>query len=239
MEGSESEAAFDALGLNPQLFLNEVLNTVDDMVDGAFGFCLQQAPEIAGGGCSDKAEELAKGVHSLRHLVKAVLDRRMDSWEKYCLRHCFTVPEGFVLPKADDSSAENLLVEGGLSDGELDSQLDSLRDKLAALGKESAELQREITLLEKQSKFSSSYDTSVAETLQLFDENSVQEMFQDIGKTMSKLHQKMSEMENKRRQNMDHHRVQNIYDSSKERHDKGFSSKLEDVEDILNIMRKM
>ncbi|CAL9064588.1 unnamed protein product, partial [Musa banksii] len=29
-----------AYNLNPQRFLNEVLNAVDDMVDGAFDFCL-------------------------------------------------------------------------------------------------------------------------------------------------------------------------------------------------------
>lgn len=38
MEGSESEAIFDSLNLNPQLFINEVLNSVDDLVDGAFDF---------------------------------------------------------------------------------------------------------------------------------------------------------------------------------------------------------
>lgn len=38
MEGSESEAIFDSLNLNPQLFLNEILNMVDDVVHDAFHF---------------------------------------------------------------------------------------------------------------------------------------------------------------------------------------------------------
>ena len=38
MEGSESEAIFESLNLNPQLFINEVLNCVDDLVDEAFTF---------------------------------------------------------------------------------------------------------------------------------------------------------------------------------------------------------
>lgn len=38
MQGSDSEAVFDSLNLKPQLFINEVLNAVDDMVEGAFDF---------------------------------------------------------------------------------------------------------------------------------------------------------------------------------------------------------
>lgn len=41
MEGSESEAVFGAFDLNPQLFLNEVLNAVDGKSDSAFDLCLQ------------------------------------------------------------------------------------------------------------------------------------------------------------------------------------------------------
>lgn len=33
-------------------------------------------------------------------MVQAVLDKRLGMWEKYCLLHCFAVPEGFSLPKA-------------------------------------------------------------------------------------------------------------------------------------------
>lgn len=38
MEGSKGEAVFDSLNLNPQLFINEALNIVDDLVDDAFDF---------------------------------------------------------------------------------------------------------------------------------------------------------------------------------------------------------
>lgn len=38
MEGSQSEAVFESLNLKPQLFINEVLNSVDDLVDEAFAF---------------------------------------------------------------------------------------------------------------------------------------------------------------------------------------------------------
>jgi hypothetical protein len=42
MEGEDaSSAAEAALGLSPQLFINEVLNTVDEVRCQAFEYCLQ------------------------------------------------------------------------------------------------------------------------------------------------------------------------------------------------------
>lgn len=38
MEGSKGEAVFDSMNLNPQLFINATLNTVDDIVGEAFDF---------------------------------------------------------------------------------------------------------------------------------------------------------------------------------------------------------
>lgn len=36
MEGSHGETVFDSLNLNPQLFINSVVNVVNDVVDEAF-----------------------------------------------------------------------------------------------------------------------------------------------------------------------------------------------------------
>ena len=33
-------------------------------------------------------------------MIQGVLDKRLEMWEKYCLRHCFSVPEGFSMPKS-------------------------------------------------------------------------------------------------------------------------------------------
>ncbi|XP_008783736.2 protein MIS12 homolog [Phoenix dactylifera] len=239
MEGGESEAVFAAFNLNPQRFINEVLNAVDDMLDGAFDFFLQQATVITGGG-TERTEELARGVSSLRHLTQAVLDKRMAIWEKYCLRHCFAVPEGFVLPKAKESSGDSLSIQKGLSDPELDAQLESLRENLAAAGKKSAELHEEMTLLEKQSTLSCSYDASVADALQLFEENPVHDMFQEIGKTALELHHKMVQVKMKRWEDMEQARVAKIHNSSREQpmlHDTGISARLEDIEEVLSILR--
>lgn len=41
---SDSEAAFESLGLNPRLFLNDVLNAVDDLTDSALDHFLQSVP---------------------------------------------------------------------------------------------------------------------------------------------------------------------------------------------------
>lgn len=38
MEGSKSEAVFDSMNLNPQIFINETINSVEDYVDAAFDF---------------------------------------------------------------------------------------------------------------------------------------------------------------------------------------------------------
>lgn len=38
MEGTESKELVESLISNPQLFTNEVLNNVDDLVNGAFEF---------------------------------------------------------------------------------------------------------------------------------------------------------------------------------------------------------
>ncbi|CAE6200911.1 unnamed protein product [Arabidopsis arenosa] len=35
MEGSKSEAVFDSMNLNPQIFINETINSVEDYVDAA------------------------------------------------------------------------------------------------------------------------------------------------------------------------------------------------------------
>nr|GMD34031.1 protein MIS12 homolog [Ipomoea batatas] len=100
MEGSESEKIFDSFNLNPQLFINEVINSVDDLVDEAFDFFQQEAAVNLKTEGTDRSDDLKKGVAYIRNMVQLALDKRLSMWEKYCLRHCFTVPEGFSLPKA-------------------------------------------------------------------------------------------------------------------------------------------
>ncbi|XXG42722.1 hypothetical protein AAC387_Pa01g2928 [Persea americana] len=241
MQGSESEAVFDSLNLNPQLFINEVLNAVDDMVDGAFDFYHGQATEILGDLGEDISGELSRGVSSLRHKVQAVLDKRLGMWEKYCLLHCFAVPKGFSLPKAD-SSDNNLLPQDVLSDAELDAQLDSLREKLVVIGKESAELHRELHALEKQSVLSSSCAGSIAEAFEPFEQSSTRDMFNEMVRTASELRKKMETLKTKRREEIECARIKRIYspdENGATMHSKGLSLNLTDLEEFVDYMKDM
>ncbi|MQL81315.1 hypothetical protein Taro_013771 [Colocasia esculenta] len=254
MEGSRSEAVFDSYGLNPQLFINEVLNTVDDLVDEAFDFCQQQAPAVVGGDAvADRSEELRRGITSLHHAVRATLNKRMSLWERYCLLHCFSVPEGFssdksvgipnvISPLASlfNSSGDALLPQDELHNAELDSQIVSLRKKLAMVGDDSAALQREICKLEKHSVLHSGYHESISEVLRLLEENSVHKIFQEIEESTSKLYQ---EMEILRTETIPSGTIGNPGEQNGDRwiNRLGPSTKLEDIQkaaDILKLFRK-
>ncbi|XP_057951441.1 protein MIS12 homolog isoform X2 [Malania oleifera] len=208
MEGSESEAVFESLNLNPQLFINEVLNSVGDLFDGAFDFYQQQASTLLKAEGTDRAQDLDEGIAYIRNMIQEAFDKRLGMWEKYCLRNCFVVPEGFALPKADlspekmigtakaykglyyfeenESPGDSSIDQDAFCDPELDAQLDSLRDKLSMVGKESAELDCELQALEKQSIISNHCDASINEELQLYEQNPSHEMLQELRTKMEK-----------------------------------------------------
>ncbi|XP_058199544.1 protein MIS12 homolog isoform X3 [Rhododendron vialii] len=159
MEGSESEAVFDALNLNPQLFINEAVNCVRDMVDDAFDYYHQNSSEML------KIEEGT--------------ERSQDISENEF---------------AGDSPMDLDIS----SDQELDAQLDKLRNQLALLGKENSELDKERRALERQSLLSNRYAGSVNEALQLYEQHSVHDMFQELTKTASELRKKMEQQKPKK-----------------------------------------
>ncbi|CAM0945212.1 unnamed protein product [Alopecurus aequalis] len=193
MEGEAESSA--ALGLSPQIFINEVLNIVEDLRCDAFE---QGAPEAVGTAtATQKADDLELGVNYIHNVVRAGLDKRMSRWETYCLRQCLTVPEGFVAPEDDNSSAM-VLYKDGNNDSELDAELNLLRKKLEDANKESEELQREISSLERQTTHKSTLNSSMAEVLKLFVDKSVQDNIQALVNTIPKLHQKMKVMKRKK-----------------------------------------
>lgn len=198
MEGSESEAIFDSLNLNPQLFINEILNNVDDQLDGALDFFHQQVSTMLKIEGTDRSDDLSKGVSDIGNMIRSALDKRLSMWEKYCLRHCFIVPEGFSLPKANESDGDSLMDLEILHDRDLDVQLDSLRNKLVLVGKETAELNRELRALERQSVLSNHCAGSVNEALQLYEQHNMHDMFQELTKTASELRKKMEQLKAKR-----------------------------------------
>lgn len=244
MEGSENEAVFDSLNLNPQLFINEVINTVDDLVDDAFNYFQQEALTSLKVQGTDRAEDLAKGITRIRKLVQSNVDKRLVMWERYCLEHCFEVPEGFVLPKSDESPVDSSIYQHAIGDPEVDAQLDLLRNKLTKVGEESAALNRELQLLERQSVSSDRLSVLINETLQLYDQNSFHEMFQEMVKTSSELKMKTAKLKTRKAEEAKRNKIDRIYnrynDSSTMNYSKGFSgAKLEDLQEFLDNMKTM
>ncbi|XP_075490834.1 protein MIS12 homolog [Primulina tabacum] len=198
MEGSKGEAIFESLNLSPQLFINEVLDIVDEVLEEAFDHFLQEASTLLKTEGTDRSEELTKGVAEIWKLIELGLDQRMQKWEEYTLRFCFCVPEEFSLPKANELSGDELPDVDALTDTELDAQLKSLRDKLALVGKESAELNRELRTLEKQS-FSSCHSAGlIDEAFELYKTHDTTEMFQELINMASEFRPRLGNLKRRR-----------------------------------------
>ncbi|XP_044440085.1 protein MIS12 homolog isoform X3 [Triticum aestivum] len=233
MEGEDETSMVEAaLGLSPQIFINEVLNMVDDVRFQAFE---EGAPAAVGAAtATNKAEELERGVNAICNLVTDVLNKRMNNWEMYCLRKCLTVPEGFVAPE-DDNSSSMVLHKDGNSDSELDAELNFLRKKLADANTESEELQREITSLERQATYKSSLNSSITEVLKLYEDKSIQDNIEAIVKAIPKLHQKMKVMKRKKVEAMVGQNVWNVdclRDQKRLAPGKGSSPSTEDIQEV-------
>lgn len=207
MEGSESEKVFDSLNLNPQLFINEALNCVDDLVDDAFDFFHQEAAKLLKTEGTDRSEDLRKGVTNIKNIIQLALDKRLSMWEKYSLHHCFTVPQGFSLPKADGPSSASSLDTNCIENPEIDSKLNFLRKKLSQVGKESAELKRELQALESQSMLSGRSAASLTEALELYQQQSVNEKFEELVRTASDFHTKLETLTAKMMEDTEHPRA--------------------------------
>ncbi|XP_057514506.1 protein MIS12 homolog isoform X2 [Actinidia eriantha] len=154
MEGSECEAIFDSLKLNPQLFINAVLNSVDELVDDAFDFFHKQASTMLKIEGTDRSDGISKN------------------------------------ESAGDSSMDIDI----LNDRELDAQLDSMRNKLALVEKETADLNREFQALERQSVLSNHCTGSINEALQLYEQHHVHAIFEELTKTALELSKKMEQL---------------------------------------------
>ncbi|XP_042000960.1 protein MIS12 homolog isoform X1 [Salvia splendens] len=242
-EGSSSEAIFESLNLSPRLFINEILNVVDDLLDEAFEFFLQEASARLKTEGTDRAAELSKGVSYIRDLIQLTLDQRLQKWEEYCLRFCFSVPEGFLLPEAKDSHGDDLVDLDALTDTNLDAQLNSLRDRVSSVGKESAELERELRALEMQSLSSNLTSGSIDEALHLYKEHDSTHMFQELTTVASEFRSRLGNLKRKMAEETQHHRA----DKLKVNHDyvlglprsKGFfgAADLKELEEYLDEIK--
>ncbi|KAF3437945.1 hypothetical protein FNV43_RR20701 [Rhamnella rubrinervis] len=244
MDYAESEAVFDSVGLNPQLFLNEVLNTVDDLVDDAFNYYLQQASTKLRIEGTDRSQHLTKGVGLLHKMIQSVLDKRLAMWEEYCLAHCFQVPEGFSLRKNDDLLVDSSACQDALCSPDLDAQLDSLRSKLDEVGKESVALNRELQALEHQSTSNGNFAALVTEAVQLYEPDSFQGMFQEMTRTALELHTKMGKLKTRRMEEGKRIKTERIFAPKKDlsliNDTTGISDeKLEDLQEFIGTLKNM
>ncbi|TVU32341.1 hypothetical protein EJB05_24066, partial [Eragrostis curvula] len=138
-------------------------------------------PGVLGAARADeKAAELERGLNAIRHAVFDILDKRMASWEKYCLGQIFTLPKGFDLTEDDNSCAKELQNDGTSDSDLLDHELDLLRKNLESANKESENFRREMCLLETEATHKRELDSSIAEIQKLFEEKSVQQNFEGI-----------------------------------------------------------
>ncbi|KAL1223023.1 MIS12-like protein [Cardamine amara subsp. amara] len=237
MEGSKSEAVFDSMNLNPQLFINETINTIDDYVDEAFDFYGREASKflkINEYNNNNKSQELSKGIDHVRGMIQSLIEKRMGLWERYCLHFCFAVPDGFVLPKSDKSSDQ--IIEDG---SYLDEQLDSLRDKLNLVGKRSVELNSELQVLERSLDSRERSVRLVNEALELYDESSVDDMFKEMAKIASELRAGVDRLKTRRMKAGESARVERLKNHGKEFSAMAYDGKLEDLEKFRAELKKM
>ncbi|VVB01457.1 unnamed protein product [Arabis nemorensis] len=200
MEGSKSEAVFDSMNLNPQLFINETINTIDEIFDQAFDFYRSEASSLLKINGSDRSKELSNGIDRVRGMIQSALDKRLQMWEGFCVNHSFAVPQGFVLPKTDESSLYcDQTIQDGSNDIELDAELDSLRNKLNLVGERSAELRSELRALERNSFSSEQSARLVNEALELYEESSMDEMFKEMGKMVPELRAGINRLKTRRK----------------------------------------
>ncbi|KAJ6374062.1 hypothetical protein OIU78_029715 [Salix suchowensis] len=243
MEGSESEAVFESLNLSPRLFINETLNTVDDLLDDAFHFYNQEASTLLKTDGTDRSRFLSEGIAYIRNMIQSDLDTRLGMWEKYCLHHVFAVPKGFSLPQTE-SPTETFTCQDLLFDPDLDAQLDILRNRLTMVGKESAGLNHELQALERQSASSDHCSELVSQALQLYGQPSMQDMFQDMLSTMSELHEKMEKLRTRKVENLECIRAKRIKDPNRDllasNYRKGLpNATVEDIQEFMADLKRM
>lgn len=236
MEGTESKELAESLISNPQLFTNEVLNNVDDLVNGAFEFFHQEAAKLLEIEGTDRINDLSKGVGLIHNVVRSVLDNQLDRWEKHCLQHYFAVPEGFSLPKDNEPAGETSLKHDAQGDSELDMQLESLRSKITEVQKESAGLNEELQELERIPMS----NTSVTEAVQLYEQYSLEthSMFQDMTKSALDLREKMENLKRKRIEDCQRRRAERIYNPTVESSIGPWNVELQDIQAFLTDINR-
>ncbi|CAN1159207.1 Tubulin gamma-1 chain [Linum perenne] len=252
---SELDPISKSFNLDPQIFINETLNTVDDLLDDAFHFYHEEASGLLKAEGYERSQFLKEGVDCVRYKVQSELDKRLGMWEKYCLHHCFAVPEGLSLPKTNESPDQSLRSEDMLSDPALDSQLDSLRERLSMVSeeqlvfqiqfagyaysssnlqasRESIELNKELKDLEIQSAATDRCSQLLTDVFPSHEQDSTDQLFQEMLQTASEFRQRIQNLKPRRAD--EDPEIQ----KAKKLCDKVLcNSKLEDLQEFLDVFK--
>ncbi|CAH8302618.1 unnamed protein product [Eruca vesicaria subsp. sativa] len=239
MEGSKGEAVFDSMNLNPRLFINAALNTVDDVVSEAFDLYDSKASNFLKivGATDNRSRELAESSDVVRGMIQSVLNNRLRMWEAYCLRYAFEVPQDFVLPESDESSPDN--DQSLQDDQDLDAELASLSHKLNLVGKRSVELTSELQALESKSVSNQQSSRIVNEALMLYNESSVEDMFKEMTKVASELRAGIDRWKAKRANVVESARVESVKNHGNEFPATSSDGNLDELDGFLAELRKM
>ncbi|KAH9330042.1 hypothetical protein KI387_002150, partial [Taxus chinensis] len=209
----KSDSVLGLLNFDPQLFVNDVRNSVDDVIDEGFGFFKEQATKALGVKDDEVVEKLSKAIDGVQYTVQVKLDKHLDTWERYCTMHCFDIPKGLSFPETNypKDSPDELPCEDRSSDMDLDHELQCLREKLAIAGKESAVLRGELTNMERQAAVTVRHAEALDDALQPLEENSTQDVINEFIRASSVLFgEKMERLKTIKRDRMENQRIERI-----------------------------
>ncbi|CAN0902334.1 Protein MIS12 homolog, partial [Linum grandiflorum] len=241
MEEGSSEIVnpvFKSFNLDPEVFIDETLNMVDGMLDDAFEYYHEEASDLLETEGSERSQFLKEGIDCVRKKVQSKLDKRLGMWEKYCLHNCFVAPEGFSLPTTHESPDQSLRSEDMLSNPTLDAQLDSLRQRLSMVSKESIELNRELKDLERQSTVTDRCTQLVADVYPPHKQDSDNQLFQEMLQTAAAFRERMQNL--KRRipeEDAESHKSKKICNRTSNNERVLCNAKLEDLQEFLGELK--
>ncbi|GLJ17286.1 hypothetical protein SUGI_0300010 [Cryptomeria japonica] len=177
-----------------------------------FGFFKEQAPNVLGLKDDAVVDKLSKAIDTIQYTVQLKLDKQLDTWERYCIMHCFDIPKGLSFPEMNypyNSPLESSR-EDESSDMDLDSRLESLRESLVAAGRKSAELRGELSILERQAAVNARRAEVLDDALQPLEENTTHDFTTEFIRATSVLREKLEHWKTERRDKMENLRIERI-----------------------------
>eukprot|EP00252_Welwitschia_mirabilis_P010860 TRINITY_DN2445_c0_g1_i4.p1 TRINITY_DN2445_c0_g1~~TRINITY_DN2445_c0_g1_i4.p1 ORF type:complete len:288 (+),score=49.97 TRINITY_DN2445_c0_g1_i4:343-1206(+) len=163
----QKEGVPQSLDFEPQLFVNDVLNAVDECIEEGFEYFERQALNCLPKGSQVSKEIISKAVNDLHGFVQKKADKRLSVWERFCLEYCFKVPDEAAFPNCTNTKlcGTEILHKVEHSDEELDSRLKSLHKQLEIAQNESIDLHNEVWMLERQREKRTKVVKALAEAL--------------------------------------------------------------------------